>query len=189
MNNLRFFVLIMYLLLLRSGFSQEKIESNICITGDIQNEKDFELDISFDQLKTRFVGVEGILAFDIIYGIGFYEQGVNIGFSPFKNSMIIETRQNLFVGFLSFGFISGMSHSYLNFKKNIYYIKPNVLLDLRFFKITYSYAFTNNYSADFFNSGHNLGLRIPIFSTCGFSKFFGENKNLHWGHAHHGLKW
>lgn len=188
MSNLKSIILIISFSLTIFGYSQDKLKSNECITGDSQNEKDLELDISFEQFKTGFVGVEGILAFDILYGIGFYEQGVNIGFSPFKNSIIFETRQNLFVGFLSFGFISGMSHSYLN-SENIYYIKPNVFLDLRFVKITYSYAFTNNDNADFFNSGHNLGLRIPIFSTCGFSNFRGENKSLHWGHAHHGLQW
>jgi len=174
--------------LVHLGFSQNLSDSNKCITGDDQNEKDFELDISLEQLNSGFIGAEGVLTFDILYGVGFYKQAVNLAISPFKNSMIFETRQNLFVGFFSFGFILGTAYSYANLE-TIYYVKPNVFLDIRFVKITYSYSFVNDKTIDFFNYGHNVGLRIPVFSTCGFSKFKGESKRWHWGHAHHGLEW
>ncbi|UKN03275.1 hypothetical protein K6119_07080 [Paracrocinitomix mangrovi] len=180
--------LLLLLLISFTGYTQNMIDSNRCVTGDVEYEKDFELDFSFEQLRTGFLGLEGILAVDIIDGMGFYEQSVNLGVSPFKNSMIIETRQNLYVGFLSFGFITGISYGY-QISEIMYYIKPNVFLDLRFAKITYSYSFSSNKDASFYNSGHNMGLRIPVFSTCGFSNIFGEKKRLHWGHAHHGPEW
>lgn len=188
MRNIKTLILIIFTASINFVNAQDNLRLNNCVTGDGQNEKDFELDFSLEQFETGFLGLEGIVAFDIVYGIGFYEQGINVAYSPFKNAILMETRQNLFVGFFSFGFISGVSFRNLNHDK-VYYIKPNIILDLRFMKITYSYAFTSNKNLDYFNAGHNLGLRVPIFATCGFSKFIKEKKKLHWGHAHHGLEW
>jgi len=174
-------ILMFALMFLFSDFSFGQSNTSDCITGD--HEKDFEYSIHYTQMKSGFIGLTQTTSFELgIFEFLYYKPGFSANYSPIQNASSIEISQQLFLLCYSLGFSVGRAQNF-NLGVGSFYFKPEIILDLYYSKLSYSYVlnFRNNVLSGL-NSGHNLTISIPIFSSCGFMEFK-DSKKYHFGHA------
>lgn len=167
-----------------STAQKPRFDKSECATGDL--ERDMELSASYINMSSNhYFGLTHATAFELeMYEAVYYKQLFSVHYAPNSQSLKFEANPSLFLLIYSMGCGIGYDQSYLH-ETGAFYFRPEVELDLFYAKVSYSYTFPGKGNFHLVRS-HNIGVTIPLVSTCGFKRFK-DRKTYHLGHAYNYL--
>ena len=152
-------------------------------------ERYFEFGIRYNQIKNGFLeGTFAIYKKVPYYWISYYHHEFSAGYSPFRETFILETNH----GYSWAAFLLRLGAGYckpLNNASQLWFVKPEIGWNLSYAHICYSYSFILNGNKEtLYNKGSSLSIFIPIASSYRFMKFK-DPKRYTWGGIYYQPQW